>query len=70
MNILGRVKREVDFDNPLYKTGILIDREALRKARELLGSRFELETDSDLFDLVAERGDEVVEELRETAGRG
>ena len=68
--ILGRVKREVDFVNPLYKTGILIDREALRKARELLGGRYELETDSDLFNLVAERGDAVVEELKEAVGRG
>jgi len=54
--ILAKVKREVDYDNPLYSTGILIDREALRKARELLGSRYELETDSDLFNLVKERG--------------
>lgn len=33
---LEHIKKEVDFSNPLYSTGILMDRESLNKLRSLL----------------------------------
>jgi len=65
--ILAGIKQEVDFDNPLYSTGILFPRESLERFKSLLGAKYSVTTDKDLADLVAEKGDEL---LREIAGAG
>ena len=58
--ILARIKKEVDYGNPLYTTGILIPRESLEKMKQL---GFKVETDSDIME-IAKKGN-LIEELTE-----
>lgn len=68
--ILSQIKDEVDFNNDLYKTGILIPRESLQQFNTLMGDKYKVITDSDLADLVASKGDELLAEVVATAGEG
>jgi len=68
--ILSQIKDEVDFDNDLYKTGILIPRESLQQFRPLIGDKYKVTTDSDLADLVASKGDDLLTELMAAAKGG
>ena len=68
--ILSQIKDEVDFDNELYKTGILIPRESLEQFKTLMGDKYRISTDSDLADLVASKGDELLTEIAAAAGKG
>jgi hypothetical protein len=68
--IISQAKDAVDFDNDLYKTGILIPRENLEKFKVLLGDKYEVKTDNDLANLVAWRGQNLIGEIMEAAGKG
>ena len=58
--ILARIKAEVDYDNPIYHTGIVMPRENLKRLQEL---GFDVKTDEDLFKLFTERGGQIVDEI-------
>jgi len=58
--IIEGVKREVDFYNPIYSTGIITPRENLEILRKL---GFNVKTDVDFFKLVQAKGTKLVEEI-------
>jgi hypothetical protein len=66
--IISGAKMIVDFDNELYKTGILIDREALAKLKGLLKGKYQLNTDNDLWKAVGEKGETFVKDVMEVCG--
>ena len=68
--IIAEAKDGVDYDNPLYSTGILFPRENLEKFKKLLGEKYEITTDKDLANLAAEKGDGLLAELVEAAKAG
>jgi len=68
--ILSQTKDEVDFDNELYKTGILIPRDSLEQFKTLMGDKYRVTTDSDLADLVASKGDGLLAEIAAAAEGG
>lgn len=61
---LDKIKKEVDYHNPLYSTGILMDREELGKLQKILKGKYELKNDNDLMKLMNERGDELLDEIQ------
>ena len=61
--ILAQIKREVDYENPLYHTGILMPRDSFQRLKDM---GFEIETDEDLFKLV--QSERFIEELKEKLG--
>ncbi len=63
--IISGAKKIVDYDNELYKTGILIDRDALDKLKGLLKGKYEIKTDNDLWKAVGERGEAFVQDVME-----
>jgi len=66
--IVQRTKQDVGYDDPVYKTGILIPRETLTQVQQLVGAKYEIETDQDLMRVAGERGDELMDDLRERLG--
>jgi len=62
--ILEQAKKEVGYDDPLYSTGILFDRETLGKLQTILGSKYRIESDSDVMKLIGEKGDDLLEEMK------
>jgi hypothetical protein len=62
--MLQQVKREVGFDNPIYSTGILFDRETLGKLQTVLGDKYKIEKDSDVMKLVEEKGEGLLDEIK------
>jgi hypothetical protein len=62
--ILQKLKQEVDYDNPLYSTGILMDRDALKKLQQMLGEKNNIESDTDLMKLAEEKGEDLLDELQ------
>ena len=62
--VLQRLKKEVDYDNPLYSTGILIDRDALKKLQQMLGDKHKIESDTDLMKLVEDKGEDLLDEMQ------
>jgi len=62
--ILHKAKQEVGYDDPLYSTGILFDRETLGRLQTILGSKYSIETDSDVMKLVKEKGEGLLEEIK------
>ena len=62
--MLEQVKREVGFNNPLYSTGILFDRETLGKLQSILGDKYKIEKDSDVMKLVEEKGEGLLDEIK------
>jgi len=68
--IIAQAKGEVDYDNPLYSTGILFPRESLEKFKDLLGKKYKITTDKDLADLAAEKGSDLLTELVEAVKGG
>jgi hypothetical protein len=65
--IIATAKVIADYDNPLFKTGILMPREELGRMKSLLQNKYKLETDYDLMALVTEKGQSLVEEIMEAA---
>lgn len=63
--MLERIKVEVDYTNPIYSTGILFDRETFSRLQTILGDKYQFKSDSDVLQLMQERGDSVLEELTE-----
>jgi hypothetical protein len=57
---LEQIKKEVDYGNPLYSTGIVMDREAFGKLQGLLKGKYEISNDRDLMNLAAEQGEELL----------
>jgi hypothetical protein len=68
--VLGKIKKEVDFENPPYSTGIIMDREGLGKLQTLFKGKYELHSDNDLRKLVGERGEKLLAELQELYSNG
>ncbi|MBA7466228.1 hypothetical protein ES707_01405 [subsurface metagenome] len=68
--IIAQARGEVDYDNPLYSTGILFPRENLEKFKKLLGKKYNITTDKDLADLAAREGEDLLGELIEAAKGG
>ncbi len=66
--IVQRAKQDVNYDDPLYKTGILIPRETLTQVQQLVGSKYGIQTDGDLWRVVENRGEELLNELRQRLG--
>lgn len=62
-SILQKLKNEVGYDNPLYSTGILMDRDSLKKVKEILGGRYKIRNDGDLEKLVKEKGEGFLKEM-------
>lgn len=62
--ILEKIKTEVGYDNPLYSTGIIFDRDDFKKLQSLLGGKYVIEQDSDVMKLAQEKGIGLVEEIR------
>ena len=67
---LEQIKREVDYGNPLYSTGIVMDREAFGKLQGLLKGKYEISSDRDLMNLAAERGEELLNYMQSMYQRG
>jgi len=67
--IIADAKQAVDYDNPLYSTGILMPRDALERFKSLVGQKHEVHTDADLIDVVEECGQDFVPEIVEAIGR-
>ncbi|MBM4463829.1 MAG: hypothetical protein FJ012_11000 [Chloroflexi bacterium] len=67
--IIANAKEAVDYDNDLYKTGILISRDALERFKSLMGQKYEVHTDADLMHVVEECGQDFVPEIVEAIGR-
>lgn len=63
--ILQTVKKQVNYDDPLYSTGIIFDRETLGKLQSVLGGKYKIEKDSDVLNLVQEKGDGLLEEIKQ-----
>jgi len=63
--ILEGIKREVDYDNPIYSTGILFDRETLGKLQTILGDKYQMKTDSDVMNLIQKKGEGLLQEIKE-----
>lgn len=63
--ILQDVKKQVNYDDPLYSTGIIFDRETLGKFQSLLGSKYQVERDTDVMELVKEKGSDLLEEIKQ-----
>lgn len=63
--ILNDVKQQVSYDDPLYSTGIIFDRETLGKLQSALGGKYKIEKDSDVLNLVTEKGDGLLEEIKQ-----
>ncbi len=63
--MLEKIKAEVDYSNPIFSTGILFDREALGKLQDILGDRYQIKTDSDVMKLVQEKGESLIEEIKD-----
>ena len=61
---LAMLKREVNYDDPLYSTGILMPREAEEKLFKLFPERH-MERDSDIKALVEEKGEKLLGEIME-----
>ena len=61
---LEKVKTEVNYNDPVYSTGILFDRDDFKKLQSLLGSKYKIERDSDVMKLAQEKGDGLVEEIK------
>ena len=61
--LLQDIKRQVNYDDPLYSTGIIFDRETLGKLQSMLGSKYRIERDSDVMELVKEKGSDLLEEI-------
>jgi hypothetical protein len=68
--ILQRIKQQVDYDNVLYSTGIILDRESLSKLQSLLGNKYHIRTDDDVMELVQEKGETLLNEISEELGKG
>ena len=62
--MLEQEKREVGYDDPIYSTGILFDRETLNKLQTVLGNKYQIEKDSDVMKLVEEKGEDLLEEIK------
>jgi hypothetical protein len=62
--ILEKIKTEVGYDNPLYSTGIILDRDDFKKLQSLLGGKYKIERDSDVMRLAQEKGNDLVEEIK------
>lgn len=62
--ILEKAKTEVNYNDPLYSTGILFDRDDFKKLQSLLGSKYKIERDSDVMKLAQEKGEGLVEEVK------
>jgi hypothetical protein len=62
--ILQGIKTGVDYDNPLYSTGIIFDRETLGKLQTMLGHKYQIESDSDVLKLVEEKGEDLLQEIK------
>jgi len=58
--IIEKAKRQVDFYNPIYSTGVITPRENLEILRKL---GFNVKTDVDFFKLVQAKGAKLVEEI-------
>ncbi len=65
--ILAQAMKEVDYDNDLYKTGILFPRESLEQLKRLLGDRYQVNTDSDIADLVNSKFEDLIREIMQAA---
>jgi hypothetical protein len=61
---LEKIKTEVGYDNPLYSTGIIFDRDDFKKLQSLLGDKYKIERDSDVMKLAQEKGNDLVEEIK------
>ena len=68
--ILQGIKKEVDYDNSLYSTGIIFDRETLGKLQSMLGNKYQIERDSDVMKLIEERGEDLLNEIKENFKTG
>jgi len=66
--ILQGIKKEVDYNNPLYSTGIVFDRETLGKLKTVLRGKYRIETDSDVMKLVQEKGESLIQEIKNQIG--
>jgi len=66
--IVQRAKQDVGYDDPVYKTGILIPRETLTQVQQLVGSKNGIESDNDLLRVVEHRGEELMDDLRRRLG--
>jgi hypothetical protein len=62
--ILEKIKTEVGYDNPLYSTGIIFDRETLGKLQSVLGNKYQIEKDSDVMTLIEEKGEDLLNEIK------
>ncbi len=64
--ILEQVKREVNYDDPVYSTGILFDRETFRELQRIFSGKYQIRNEMDLLKLVSERGEDLVKEILES----
>lgn len=62
MLILSKIRTEIDYNNPIYHTGILIGRDTLQKMQNL---GFKVQTDSDVEQLFRERPHEILKEVQD-----
>jgi len=62
--VIESAKETVGFDNPLYSTGIIFDRESLDKIRELFKGEYALENDGDVMRLMQKKKEFFQEMIR------
>ncbi len=63
--VLEKIKQDVDYNNELYSTGILIERETLEKLRGIFHNKYEIRTEMDLLNLFKEKGEPFIDEIRD-----
>lgn len=62
--VVNAAKGAVGYHNPEYSTGIVFGREALKELQNVLGGRYDIKTDGDVVNIIREKGDEFIEELK------
>lgn len=62
--ILQKLKKEVNYDDSLYSTGILMNQDDLKKLQQMLGGKFRIENDSDLMNLVENKGEKLLDKIQ------
>jgi len=63
--IVEGIKADVDYHNPLYSTGIVFSRDEFKKLQNLLGDKYRIERDSDVVELIKEKGSGFLDELKQ-----
>jgi len=66
--VLESAKKTVGYDDPVYSTGIIFNREELKKLQSVFKDKYNIENDSDILGLLQENRDFYMEIIRKLYG--